>query len=49
MRPRVFPAEDAANQVWKRGPANASMRPRVFPAEDGVQAGQRFGDMLSLQ
>ena len=39
MRPRVFPAEDAA---WCCRPYcsdahPASMRPRVFPAEDGAR------------
>ena len=34
MRPRVFPAEDAAAQRSRVGARPASMRPRVFPAED---------------
>ena len=34
MRPRVFPAEDAALLERRGLLAAASMRPRVFPAED---------------
>ena len=34
MRPRVFPAEDAAVAASVASHAEASMRPRVFPAED---------------
>ena len=43
MRPRVFPAEDAAGGGHHQGePESASMRPRVFPAEDscGEQGAQ---------
>ena len=36
MRPRVFPAEDAAVFWQKPAVRRASMRPRVFPAEDTV-------------
>ena len=34
MRPRVFPAEDAASAEKRERERLASMRPRVFPAED---------------
>ena len=34
MRPRVFPAEDIAEEQAIDGRGSASMRPRVFPAED---------------
>ena len=36
MRPRVFPAEDAAWFSVAYGMGEASMRPRVFPAEDNI-------------
>ena len=34
MRPRVFPAEDAAERPTAELAVAASMRPRVFHAED---------------
>ena len=40
MRPRVFPAEDAAGVIAALETIpTASMRPRVFPAEDQVTVG----------
>ena len=47
MRPRVFPAEDAASGAAAVATCfvSASMRPRVFPAEDGKIFRDRVADI----
>ena len=49
MRPRVFPAEDAAQAADLEALIEASMRPRVFPAEDNAELRERIAELMPLQ